>query len=98
MLFRPSRRVSFEERRKTDDGNADGHDALGRKFHRAFFFVDDVRERSSPRKNDIAMDASVSESTLTEISSSGGANQMRKMSCTQGEEEEEKKKKRRPAE
>ena len=31
---------------KTDDGNADGLiDALGRKFYRAFFFVDDVLVR-----------------------------------------------------
>ena len=47
------------------------------------------RDSSAPRKNDIAMDASVSESTLTENSSSGGSNQMREELHTKGEGEEE---------
>ena len=66
---------------KTDDGNADG---LMMRLVGSFIvpFSSSTtssstdgheRDTTAPRKNDIAMDASVSESTLTEISSSGGA-------------------------
>ena len=66
---------------ETDDGNADGSMMrLVGSFIVPFSSSTTSsstdgheRDTTAPRKNDIAMDASVSESTLTEISSSGGA-------------------------